>query len=67
MIRCTKYYVTFPLTALPPGKVVVSATLTLHQFGNSQPDAAKPSLVQVLTVERIGTRERLRGTMPRWL
>ncbi|MBX2998561.1 MAG: DNRLRE domain-containing protein [Caldilineaceae bacterium] len=30
-----KYYVTFPLDTLPPDKVVISATLTLHQFGNS--------------------------------
>lgn len=46
-----KYYVTFPLDAVPPGKVVISASLTLHEFGNSgQPDLAIPSLIQVMTV-----------------
>jgi hypothetical protein len=46
-----KYYVTFPLTALPPGKAIVSATLTLHQFGGSGgPGQAIPSLIQVMTV-----------------
>lgn len=47
----SKYYVTFPLSALPAGRVVVSATVTLHQFGNSQPQDARPSLIQVLTVD----------------
>jgi hypothetical protein len=45
-----KYYVTFPLDAVPQGKVVISATLTLHQIGGSIPDQAEPSLIQVLTV-----------------
>lgn len=44
-----KYYVTFPLNGIPPGKVIVSATLTLHQFGGSGGiGLAKPSWVQVL-------------------
>ncbi|PMP73212.1 MAG: hypothetical protein C0183_23200 [Roseiflexus castenholzii] len=43
-----KYYVTFPLDGIPPGKVIVSATLTLHQFGNSgDAGQAKPSWIQV--------------------
>jgi uncharacterized repeat protein (TIGR01451 family) len=46
-----KYYVTFPLGAVPPGKVVISATLTLHQSGGSDPGQAEPSLIQVLTVD----------------
>jgi hypothetical protein len=47
----SKYYVTFPLDAVPAGKVVLSATLTLHQFGGSGgPGQAEPSLIQVLTV-----------------
>lgn len=46
-----KYYVTFPLDAVPPGKVVISATLTLHQIGGSAPEEAEPSLIQVLTVD----------------
>ena len=45
-----KYYVTFPLDEIPRGKVIVSATLTLHQFGNSgDTGQAKPSWIQVLT------------------
>jgi hypothetical protein len=48
----SKYYVTFPLDAIPAGKVVISATLTLHQFGNAgDPGQAEPSLIQVLTVD----------------
>ncbi|HZD11468.1 MAG TPA: DNRLRE domain-containing protein, partial [Candidatus Binatia bacterium] len=46
----SRYYVTFPLSAIPAGKVVLSATLTLHQFGNSSPIDAEPSRIQVLTV-----------------
>ncbi len=46
----SKYYVTFPLSAVPPGKAITSATLTLHQFGNSGgPGQAQPSWIQVLT------------------
>jgi len=45
-----KYYVTFPLSAVPSGKVIVSATLTLHHWGGSDPSQAEPSLIQVLTV-----------------
>lgn len=45
-----KYYVTFPLESLPRGRTVVSATLVLHQFGNSEPSQARPSLIQALTV-----------------
>jgi hypothetical protein len=46
----SKYYVTFPLAAIPRGKRIVSATLTMHQFGNSLPSDALPSEIQVLTV-----------------
>jgi hypothetical protein len=42
----SKYYVTFPLDQLPAGKVVLSATLTMHLFGNSDPNQAKPSYIQ---------------------
>jgi hypothetical protein len=49
----SRYYVTFPLDPLPTGQVIVSATLTLHQFGNAgegwEP-GPQPSLIQVLTV-----------------
>ena len=44
-----RYYVTFPLTVIPPGQTIVSATLTLHQFGNSGgAGQAQPSWIQVL-------------------
>ena len=47
----SKYYVTFPLDTIPPGKVIISATLTLHKFGHAgAPGQAKPSWIQVLTV-----------------
>jgi hypothetical protein len=45
-----KYYLTFPLNALPAGKGIQSATLTLHQWGGSDPRLALPSLLQALTV-----------------
>ncbi len=47
----SKAYLTFPLDGLPPGSVVLSATLTLHQFGQSgAPGQAQRSLIQVLRV-----------------
>jgi hypothetical protein len=46
----SKYYVTFPLDSIPPGKTILSARLTMYQFGNSSPQDAWDSLVQVLTV-----------------
>ena len=45
----SKYYITFPLSALPAGKAILSASLTLYQFGNSSPQDAYASLIQVLT------------------
>lgn len=50
----SKYYVTFPLNTIPSGKVIVSATLILHEFGNSgQQEQAAPSLIQVMTVDQV--------------
>jgi hypothetical protein len=49
----SKYYVTFPLDALPAGATVLSATLVLHQFGNAGQGwdpGPQPSLIQVLTI-----------------
>lgn len=46
----SKAYLEIPLSGLPPGKLVVSATLTVYQFGGSDPSQAQPSLIQVLTV-----------------
>lgn len=45
-----KYYVAFPLAQIPPGKVILSATLTLHQLGGSEPSLAEPSLIQVMNI-----------------
>jgi hypothetical protein len=49
----SKYYTIFPLSAVPPGKVVISATLALNQFGNAgqgwDPGPVR-SFIQVLTV-----------------
>jgi hypothetical protein len=51
----SKYYVTFPLSALPADKAVISATLTLHLWGGAgegwEP-GPQPSLIQVLTAGR---------------
>ncbi len=48
----SKYYVTFPLEAVPSGKVLQSAKLVLYQFGGSDPSQAWPSPIQVFTVGR---------------
>ena len=49
----SKYYVTFPLTSVPAGKAIISATLTLHQFGHAgagDQNLPQPATIQVLTV-----------------
>jgi hypothetical protein len=49
----SKYYVTFPLDSIPNGIEIISATLTLHLFGNAGGGSwgdAPDSLIQVLTV-----------------
>lgn len=46
----SRYYVTFPLDSIPRGTTVLSATLTMHQFGGSDPANAEASRIQVLTV-----------------
>ncbi len=58
----SKYYVTFPLTALPTGKVIISATLTLHQIGNAGEGwtpGPEPSYIQVFTVDQDWTETHL--------
>jgi hypothetical protein len=49
----SKYYVTFPLDDIPAGRIILSAKLTLFQFGGagqrSEPEP-EPSFIQVLTV-----------------
>lgn len=49
----SRIYLTFPLDALPAEKVVISATLTMYQFGNAGAGQdPQPSLIQILTVDR---------------
>jgi hypothetical protein len=45
----SKVFITFPLTALPSSKKIISATLTLHHSGNPGP-APESAYIQVLTV-----------------
>lgn len=44
----SKFYISFPLDQIPDGKVIRSASLTMYHFGNSKPDEAQRSLIQVL-------------------
>jgi hypothetical protein len=49
----SKYYITFPLSAVPAGKVIISATLMLHESGSAGvgwTPAPQPSWINVLTV-----------------
>jgi hypothetical protein len=46
-----RYYVSFPLDTLPPGKTIVSATLTLHHWGNAAWEAAYPSYIWAYSVQ----------------
>jgi len=45
----SKVFMTFPLSAVPAGKQIISATLKLHHRGNPGP-APDPSYIQVLTI-----------------
>lgn len=47
----SRYYITFPLQAVPRDKVVVSAKLTLYQFGNSDPSGAIESYIHVFRIK----------------
>lgn len=46
----SKYFITFPLDLIPDGVEVISATLTMYHFGNSDPSRAQPSAIHVLTI-----------------
>jgi len=46
----SKFFITFPVDPLPPGKVIRSARLVMYQFGGSDPDNARSSFIQVFTV-----------------
>jgi len=45
----SKAYVTFPLTSVPSGNAIISATLTLYHSGNPGP-APEPAYIQAFTV-----------------
>lgn len=50
----SKYYIEFPLDLVPPGKVILDASITLHQFGGAGAGYSPPpqrSLIQAWTVE----------------
>jgi hypothetical protein len=52
----SKYYLTFPLDAIPSGKVILSATLTLYQIGNAGGGNWGPpgeTVIQVLTTQEL--------------
>jgi hypothetical protein len=46
----SKSYLQFDLSAIPRGKVIISATLQLDQFGGSNPIQAQPSYIQLFSV-----------------
>jgi len=49
----SKFYVTFPVTAIPPGSTIISATLTMNLFGTAgggQWGDPPDSYIEVLTV-----------------
>jgi len=46
----SKFYITFPLSLLPSGKAVISAKVTLYEWGNAGGSGPNPSLIQVATV-----------------
>ncbi len=49
----SRYYVTFPLTTVPAGKTILSASLIMRTFGNAgYAGLPKDSLIQVLIVNQ---------------
>jgi uncharacterized repeat protein (TIGR01451 family) len=48
----SKSYLRFGLSGIPPGKVIISATLTLHLWGNAGyvPSQSAPSYIHLFTV-----------------
>jgi hypothetical protein len=45
-----KSFLRFSLNNVPPGKVIVSAKMILHQWGNAEPSLAQPSWVNLFTI-----------------
>ena len=50
----SKLYITFPLDSLPPNQEVISATLTLSQFGQSDgpPENPPEALIQIMVIDQ---------------
>jgi hypothetical protein len=48
----SKTYITFPIDSLPPGREVITATLTLHQLGNASGWDNPNSLIQVWEIKQ---------------
>ncbi|OGO05527.1 MAG: hypothetical protein A2Y73_05650 [Chloroflexi bacterium RBG_13_56_8] len=55
----SKSYLRFGLDSIPSGKVILSATLTLHHYSNAQPSDAQPSLIQLFTVDNVWAEDTL--------
>jgi hypothetical protein len=47
----SKSFLRFYLDPIPEGKAIISATLSLHHWGNARWDLAQPSLIWLLTVD----------------
>jgi hypothetical protein len=47
----SKSFMRFHLDDIPPGKTIISATLSLHHWGNADPEEAQPSLIWLFTVD----------------
>lgn len=45
-----KSFLRFSLDTIPPGKEIISATLTLYHWGNADPSQAQPSWVHLFTI-----------------
>jgi uncharacterized repeat protein (TIGR01451 family) len=47
----SKSFLRFHLDNIPPGKVIMAATLSIHQWSNANWEEAQPSLIWLLTVD----------------
>jgi hypothetical protein len=50
----SKYYITFPLNALPANRSILSATLTMYHFGNAGGGDYEPAQASYLQVFEVG-------------
>jgi hypothetical protein len=48
----SRYYITFPLDSIPPGKVILSAKLSMTHFGGSDISKAPTSNIQVFRIDQ---------------